>query len=63
MERKFEEKKTEKFLKEAFCIDGECTFMGYEKAVGIIYPDTPRNEMKFKLNDSERGTFYVTIGR
>ncbi len=46
---------TVEFLKNAFCIDGECS---YEKAIII-------NNIGlglFKLTDSKRGIFYVALG-
>lgn len=47
---------TERFLKEAFCINGECKL----EKVGTI---EGRKSMMFRLSDSKRGTFYVTISK
>jgi len=44
----------EKFLKEAFCIDGACTFHKHTKVDDM-------GSLMFKLTDTRRGTFYVTI--
>lgn len=48
-----------KFLKESWCIDGECVSKGIVK---VIEPNGRVQEgMKFKLSDSMRGDFYVTV--
>lgn len=44
------------FLKQAFCIDGQCS----------MYARVDLNEMKsimYELIDSKRGTFYVTLSK
>lgn len=48
--------KTEFFLKEAFCIDGECKFVKPVDVDGMM-------SLQFVLIDSDRGTFYVTISK
>ncbi len=54
----------EKFLKEAFCIDGECKYYN-QTAVITIKPiekiGAAPTSMTFKLTDSKRGTFYITM--
>jgi hypothetical protein len=49
-----QELKMVNFLKEAFCIDGEC------KRVKVFILDNMPSA-KYELNDSKRGKFYVTI--
>lgn len=47
----------ESFLKEAFCIDGECTLSSIQDLVHSKTIST------FKLMDTERGEFYITISK
>lgn len=51
-----------KFLKEAFCIDGYCKMQGASKITSIKGGDT-KEGLTFKLTDSERGDFFVTISQ
>ena len=53
-------KKMENFLKEAFCIDGGCTYIDDVKV--DIKSKTIHGAI-FELCDSERDTFYVTISK
>jgi hypothetical protein len=53
-------KKMEKFLKEAFCIDGECDYIEDVKVNSAL--KTICSAM-FVLTDSKRGVFYVTISK
>jgi len=53
-------KETENFLKEAFCIDGKCSYIedvrinsALKNTVGMLYI----------LNDTNRGMFFVIIGK
>ena len=48
----------EAFLKEAFCIDGECAFIEFVEVKSIL-PTV--NSMLFSLGDSKRGRFYITV--
>lgn len=50
------EVKTCSFLKEAFCIDGECSFLKTTNVEGKL-------SLLFELNDSKRGIFYITISQ
>lgn len=51
----------EAFLKEAFCISGECVF---EDFVDVVKPNSDKVESAmFKLEDSRRGVFFVTISK
>lgn len=52
-------KDLENFLKEAFCIDGDCTKKGFDKL--ISKNGEHRSTLTFKLNDSKRGDFLVSI--
>lgn len=47
---------TEGFLKRAFCVDGQCNLVKTGRVDGLI-------SMMFKLTDSKRGTFFVTISK
>jgi len=47
----------EKFLKEAFCINKECKF------VGFIKTSKSKRAAQFQLNDTKRKTFYITISQ
>ena len=47
---------TERFLKEAFCINGECKLVKAGQIDGL-------KAVQFRLTDSKRGTFYVTISK
>jgi hypothetical protein len=52
-------KEIEEHLKESFCIDGECTNKGFYQ---LISKDGERKvALTFKLNDSKRGAFLVSI--
>lgn len=53
-------KATADFLKIAFCIDGECTF---EKFESIRTEQGRELGQVFKLTDSTRGVFHVTISK
>lgn len=53
-----ENKRTEKFLSDAFCIDGTCSFESH-----INDRDNFEIGIRFKLTDSVRGEFYVTISK
>jgi hypothetical protein len=46
----------ENFLQEAFCIDKKAGFDKFMKVEG-------RDSMQFKLEDSQRGIFYVIISK
>ncbi len=50
----------EKFFKEAFCIDGDCNFDGFNKVV-MLENKTEEKLMSFKLSDSKRGNFKVHL--
>tara|TARA_B100000768_G_C11248927_1_gene363141 strand:+ start:449 stop:646 length:198 start_codon:yes stop_codon:yes gene_type:complete len=52
-------KDLENFLKEAFCIDGECKKKGFDQL--ISKNGEHRETLTFKLNDSKRGVFLVSI--
>jgi hypothetical protein len=45
--------KMAKFLEEAFCIDGDCKFYPHDAPKGVTY----------KLTDTKRGIFYITISK
>lgn len=51
-----QQQNTMAFLKEAFCIDGTCT----PHKSGII---DGMKSIQYKLTDTKRGTFYVTLSR
>lgn len=53
-----ENKRTEKFLSDAFCIDGTCLFESH-----VNDRDNFETGIKFKLTDSMRGEFFVTISK
>ena len=53
---KTENEKTELFLKEAFCIDGDCRLKKQLTLDGKI-------ALMFELNDSKRGRFYITMSK
>jgi hypothetical protein len=48
-----------KFLKMAFCIDGECSFISLDK---INVNEVEIIQSTFLLTDSRRGEFYSSIG-
>ena len=52
-------KDIEDFLKKAFCIDGECKFKGFD----VLISDDGQNKKAstFKLTDSEKGDFHVSL--
>lgn len=50
--------KMQKFLKKAFCIDGDCTFKSIDKL-----EHTNKEVVVFSLQDSKRGEFYICIGK
>jgi uncharacterized protein YktB (UPF0637 family) len=52
-------KELQNFLKEAFCIDGDCTKKGFDQLVSKNGEN--RQTLTFKLNDSKRGEFLVSI--
>ena len=52
-------KDLQNFLKEAFCIDGDCTKKGFDQL--ISKNGEHRETLTFKLNDSKRGEFLVSI--
>lgn len=61
--------KTGKFLKEAFCIDGEAKFIvaaanikdaKFKDVLEII---GTKASMIYEMNDSQRGNFYITISK
>lgn len=49
------------FLKEAFCIDGECNYIEQVSIDSSL--KKINNSMLFALGDSKRGQFYVTISQ
>jgi len=53
-------KKMELFLKEAFCIDGECFFI---ENISFKSSLKTMEGQCFSLGDSKRGMFYVTISK
>lgn len=52
------EENTMKFLKEAFCIDGEIKCLG-SKLINALQGVS----IVFELNDSKRGKFFVTLSK
>lgn len=50
----------EKFLKEAFCIDGDCDYIEDVAVKGSLYNKDVAG-MMFAMSDSKRGLFYVTL--
>lgn len=54
-------KKTEVFLKQAFCIDGQCIFIEMVKVENTLIANL--TNMMFSLSDSKRGVFYVTLSK
>jgi hypothetical protein len=52
---------TESFLKEAYKIDGTCKFIEIVNIQSSLNL-TPDQAAIFKLQDSQRGTFYITLG-
>lgn len=59
-EQKQQIKKMETFLKQAFCIDGECFYIEDVKINSTLKPTI---SAMFALGDSKRGMFYVTISK
>ncbi len=59
-EEKEQTKKMENFLKQAFCIDGDCDYI--EDVTVNSSLKTTASAM-FALGDSKRGMFYVTISK
>lgn len=53
---------TQRFLKDAFCIDGECKFIDFVSFSSMSLPGEISSAV-FELNDSKRGKFYVTLSR
>jgi len=53
-------KKQTEFLKEAFCIDGNCEYI---RNVEFIAGGKEIESELYALEDSKRGKFYVTIGK
>jgi len=51
--------KTHEFLKEAFCIDGEC--VEYGETYLIDGDGKHHKSLTHKLTDSKRGVFLVTL--
>lgn len=49
------------FLKESFCIDGDCNFIEMVEVKNTL--KKLNNSMLFALGDSRRGQFYVTISK
>lgn len=47
---------TERFLKEAFCVSGDCKLV----KAGVI--DGLKSAM-FRLTDDKKGTFFVTLSK
>ena len=63
MEEKTQEQKEEHtrgFLKKAFCIDGDIVNLGYNK---ITINDEEVPALVYQLEDSQRGTFIVTLSK
>jgi len=54
------EEKTAQFLKEAWCIDGECKF---ESLCVIEANKKVSPGMTYVLNDSKRGQFRITMSK
>lgn len=59
-ETKQQTAKLENFLKEAFCIDGECSYIEDVKVNSTL---TTTSSAMFVLTDSKRGRFYVTLSK
>lgn len=55
-----DEERTKSFLKEAFCIDGECELIIINDIQKILQGKT---SALYELNDSKRGKFYITISQ
>jgi hypothetical protein len=55
-----EAKQLEHFLATAFCIDGTCEI---HKEVLIVTEGKEMKSVMFKLTDSKRGTFYITMSK
>jgi hypothetical protein len=52
-------KDIEEFLKEAFCVDGECK---KDQQCSVLAQDGKHTTTPlFKITDNKRGTFYVAI--
>lgn len=49
------------FLREAFCIDGECIYLGTTSVK--INATQERLSILFELHDTKRGKFYITISK
>jgi hypothetical protein len=49
-------KELEQFLKMAFCVDGDCKFMQFDE-----FKNSTEKIMTFKLTDSKRGIFKVSL--
>lgn len=63
MELNQQEENIKKFLKEAWCIDGEVTFVHEtSEPLDVFDPEAKvLNGVLWKLTDSKRGTFYIAI--
>ena len=55
-------KEIEIFLKEAFCVDGECNYKKFDTLVSQKDGITEK-VMTFILTDTERGTFKVCLSK
>jgi hypothetical protein len=55
-----EAKKIENFLAEAFCVDGSCET---HKEILIEAEGKMMKSIMFKLTDSRRGVFYITMSQ
>lgn len=51
----------ESFLSDAWCIDGECKFQGVSKS--CLYQKTHTEVPVFKLTDSKRGEFLISVSK
>ncbi len=52
--------KIEKYLKNAFCIDGSVNLISPVQILGL-HSDLNLDSMMYEMNDSKRGVFYVTL--
>ena len=59
-EQKQQINKMETFLKDAFCIDGECNYIEDVKVNSTL---KTTSSMFFALGDTKRGLFFVTISK
>ncbi len=51
------------FLKQAFCIDGECSLKAGSSTVVSSTGEFIEGGLTFELNDSKRGKFHVTLSK